>query len=170
VRGSPFSAISCKRNSNSANWLWRKTVSLIFSRYLPSRNSLVALSFVVLRVLEKALELVPEKRSAFLDRPCASDRSSRQEVDALLASGDEARSSFLQSSTLRVTLTAGTKLGEYEVKSLLGAGGMGEMYRARDVRLGRDVAIKVLPSFLSADVERLRRFEQEARAAAARGI
>ena len=77
------------------------------------------------------------------------------------------RSSFLQSSTPRVTLTSGTKLGEYEVKSLLGSGGMGEVYRARDSRLGRDVAIKVLPSSLSADSDRLRRFEQEARAAAA---
>ena len=66
-----------------------------------------------------------------------------------------------------MTLTAGTKLGDYEVKSLLGSGGMGEVYRARDSRLGRDVAIKVLPSFLSSDSERLRRFEQEARAAAA---
>ncbi|MGA9978428.1 MAG: protein kinase [Candidatus Sulfotelmatobacter sp.] len=65
------------------------------------------------------------------------------------------------------TLTPGTKLGDYEVKSLLGAGSMGEVYRARDSRLERDVAIKVLPFFLSADSDRLRRFEQEARAAAA---
>jgi eukaryotic-like serine/threonine-protein kinase len=66
-----------------------------------------------------------------------------------------------------VTLACGTKLGDYEVKSLIGAGGMGEVYRARDSRLGRDVAIKVLPSFFSADFDRVRRFEQEARAAAA---
>ncbi len=59
------------------------------------------------------------------------------------------------------------KIGDYEVKSLLGSGGMGEVYRARDSRLGRDVAIKVLPSLFSADSQRLRRFEQEARAAAA---
>ncbi len=65
------------------------------------------------------------------------------------------------------THTPGTKRGEYEVKSLLGAGSMGEVYRARDSRLGRDVAIKVLPFFLSNDSDRLRRFEQEARAAAA---
>jgi serine/threonine protein kinase/tetratricopeptide (TPR) repeat protein len=64
-------------------------------------------------------------------------------------------------------LTSGTKLGEYEVKSLLGSGSMGEVYRAHDSRLGRDVAIKILPSFFSADSDRLRRFEQEARAAAA---
>jgi Tol biopolymer transport system component len=64
-----------------------------------------------------------------------------------------------------MTLPAGSKLGPYEVLSPLGAGGMGEVYRARDTRLGRDVAIKVLPAELSADGERLRRFEKEARAA-----
>jgi len=66
-----------------------------------------------------------------------------------------------------VTLTAGTKLGVYEIIAPLGAGGMGEVYRARDPQLGRDVAIKVLPASLSRDPDRLRRFEQEARAAAA---
>jgi Tol biopolymer transport system component len=118
-------------------------------------------------VLGKALELAPRERSDFLDSACSSDQSLRQEVESLLASSDDVRSDFLQSSSLRVTITAGTKLGDYEVKSLLGSGGMGEVYRARDSRLGRDVAIKVLPSFLSADSDRLRRFEQEARAAAA---
>jgi serine/threonine protein kinase len=120
-------------------------------------------------VLEKVLELAPGERSVFLERACSSDPSLRQEVETLLASSDGVRSSFLQSSssTLRVTLTPGTKLGEYEVKSLVGSGGMGEVYRAHDSRLGRDVAIKVLPSSLSANSGRLRRFEQEARAAAA---
>src|SRR6202521_5797148 len=66
-----------------------------------------------------------------------------------------------------MALTAGTKLGGYEVLGLLGAGGMGEVYRARDSVLKREVAIKVLPSFVSQDPDRLRRFEQEARAAAA---
>jgi serine/threonine protein kinase len=64
-------------------------------------------------------------------------------------------------------LNAGSRLGPYEVVSVLGAGGMGEVYRARDERLGRDVAIKVLPVEVAADAERLRRFEQEARAASA---
>jgi predicted unusual protein kinase regulating ubiquinone biosynthesis (AarF/ABC1/UbiB family) len=118
-------------------------------------------------VLEKALELAPDERSAFLDRACSSDPSLRQEVKTLLASSDDVRSSFLQPSVQRITLASGTKLGEYEVKSLIGSGGMGEVYRARDSQLGRDVAIKVLPSFLSSDSDRLRRFEQEARAAAA---
>jgi eukaryotic-like serine/threonine-protein kinase len=63
-------------------------------------------------------------------------------------------------------LTAGTKLGPYEIAAPLGAGGMGEVYRARDPRLGRDVAVKVLPASLAGDADRLRRFENEARAAA----
>lgn len=60
-------------------------------------------------------------------------------------------------------LTSGTKLGPYEILSALGAGGMGEVYRARDTRLSRDVAIKILPETFSSDAERLQRFEQEAR-------
>ena len=64
-----------------------------------------------------------------------------------------------------MALSAGTRLGPYEILSPLGAGGMGEVYRAKDPRLGRDVAIKVLPASFSADADRLRRFEQEARAA-----
>ena len=66
-----------------------------------------------------------------------------------------------------MSLQSGSRLGPYEVVSALGAGGMGEVYRARDTRLGRDVAIKVLPTAFAADPERLARFEQEARAAAA---
>jgi len=68
---------------------------------------------------------------------------------------------------LTVTLAAGTKLNGYEILGLLGAGGMGEVYRARDPALKREVAIKVLPSFVSQDPDRLHRFEQEAQAAAA---
>src|SRR5499433_2401029 len=62
-------------------------------------------------------------------------------------------------------LQPGSRLGPYEIVAPIGAGGMGEVYRAKDPRLGRDVAIKVLPASFSADVDRLRRFEQEARAA-----
>jgi eukaryotic-like serine/threonine-protein kinase len=64
-----------------------------------------------------------------------------------------------------VTLAAGTKLGPYEILAPIGAGGMGEVYRAKDPRLGREVAIKVLPATFSQDADRLKRFEQEARAA-----
>lgn len=66
-----------------------------------------------------------------------------------------------------MSLAPGTKLGPYEIVAPIGAGGMGEVYRARDSRLNRDVAIKVLPAAFSADAERLRRFEQEARALSA---
>jgi serine/threonine protein kinase len=62
-------------------------------------------------------------------------------------------------------LIPGSRLGPYEILARLGAGGMGEVYRARDPRLGREVAIKVLPPQFSADPDRVRRFEQEARAA-----
>ncbi|MGA3213071.1 MAG: serine/threonine-protein kinase, partial [Terriglobales bacterium] len=65
-----------------------------------------------------------------------------------------------------MTLSAGMRLGPYEIVAPLGAGGMGEVYRARDARLNRDVAIKILPAGHSSDPERLRRFEQEARATA----
>ena len=66
-----------------------------------------------------------------------------------------------------MALSSGTNLGPYEIQSPLGAGGMGEVYRARDTRLNRDVAIKVLPAAYARDPERLRRFQQEAQAVAA---
>ena len=66
-----------------------------------------------------------------------------------------------------MTLAPGTRLGPYEIVAPLGAGGMGEVYRAKDTRLGREVAVKILPAAFSGDPDRLRRFEQEARAAGA---
>jgi len=119
-------------------------------------------------VLYDALEIPPEKRSEFLAQACSNDDDLRREVESFLVLGDqEARTTFLQSTRTHVTLPAGTKLKDYEVRSLLGVGGMGEVYRAHDPRLLRDVAIKVLPSIFAHDPDRLRRFEQEARAAAA---
>ena len=64
-------------------------------------------------------------------------------------------------------LSPGDRLGPYEIVSPLGAGGMGEVYRARDTRLGRDVALKVLPEAFAGDPDRLKRFEREAKATAA---
>jgi eukaryotic-like serine/threonine-protein kinase len=64
-----------------------------------------------------------------------------------------------------MTLAPGSRLGPYEIVAPLGAGGMGEVYRAKDPRLGREVAVKVLPACFSTDADRLRRFEQEAKAA-----
>ena len=66
-----------------------------------------------------------------------------------------------------MTLSPGTRVGRYEIRLMIGAGGMGEVYRARDEKLSRDVAIKVLPSDLSTNADRLNRFEQEAQAAGA---
>jgi serine/threonine protein kinase len=119
-------------------------------------------------------------RAAVIEDSCAGDESLRREVESLLAHHKNARdfietpafeSSETDKSEVRdqapVALQPGMRLGEYEIVKLIGSGGMGEVYRARDTRLGRDVAIKVLPSYVSTDTERLRRFEQEAKAAAA---
>ena len=68
---------------------------------------------------------------------------------------------------MRLTLTSGSRLGSYEILSALGAGGMGEVYRARDTKLGRDVAVKILPESVANDSVRLSRFERDARTLAA---
>ena len=113
-------------------------------------------------LLHSAMELEPAQRSAYLERHCSDDPSLRKDVDSFLASEEELRSSFLESPAVaqvvpgerfgpRMTLAAGTKLGRYEIAELLGAGGMGEVYRARDTELPRTVAIKVLPAHLSSD-------------------
>jgi serine/threonine protein kinase/Flp pilus assembly protein TadD len=127
-------------------------------------------------ILESALELEPASRPAFLDGAC-EDAFVRREVESLICS-HELRSSFLESPAVaqvdpdQITVsllacTAGMKLGPYDIQSLLGTGGMGEVYRARDTRLDRTVAIKVLPAHLSSDPVRRQRFEREARAIAA---
>src|SRR5262249_49494165 len=121
----------------------------------------------VREVLEAALSLPREQRSAFLDRACSTDVSLRKDVESLLVSADQADPVLLPASITPATLPKGPRLGDYEVQSLLGSGGMGEVYRAHDLPLDRDVAIKILPAFLSSDRHRFRRFEQEARAAAA---
>ena len=113
-------------------------------------------------VLQEALEIAPEQRPAFLDSVCSTDHSLRREVESLLSTSNDVRCSFMKSSPkAALRLSKGTRLEDFEIVSLLGAGGMGEVYRARDLRLERDVALKVLPRFVSFDPERLRRFEQE---------
>ena len=94
---------------------------------------------------EAAIALPTEKRAAFLEQACTDDAGLRGEVRSLLAQNTD---SFLESAPLSAikTLSAGAKLGNFAIVELIGRGGMGEVYRARDSRLKRDVAIKVPPS------------------------
>jgi serine/threonine protein kinase len=112
------------------------------------------------------MQVAPEKRAAFLDGACGRMNPCAAKWNPCSRLDEQARSSFLRSPPA-VGLGKGARIGGYEIQSLLGASGMGEVYRARDLRLRRDVAIKVLPSFVSLDPERLRRFEREALATAA---
>ena len=118
-----------------------------------------------------ALERAPGERAAFLASACNGDDELRREVESLLAQeGESARlleRPPAEAATQPLRVARGTRLGPYEVVERIGAGGMGEVYRARDTRLGRDVAVKVLPPELAGDPDRLRRFEHEAKAVAA---
>src|SRR5215471_9420743 len=107
--------------------------------------------------LVEAAALPESERDAYLERRC-SDAVLRQEVRSMLA--DPASVERIVSGA---ALSPGARLGSYEVLEEIGAGGMGQVYRARDIRLGRDVAIKVLPPSLAADPERVARFAREAR-------
>ena len=108
------------------------------------------------------------ERTAFLDAACGGDAALRRAVESLLA-GRSTASAFLEQAAWRdaAPLAAGTRLGPYEIVGKIGEGGMGEVYKARDTRLDRAVAIKVLPSALAADPQRRARFEREAKAIAA---
>jgi eukaryotic-like serine/threonine-protein kinase len=125
--------------------------------------------------LQTALELPIEERLAFLRAIDEADPELCQEVEALLAFHEAAGTEFLKTRVPNLLAAisdesnpiVGQMLGPYEIRELIGAGGMGEVYRAHDPRLGRDVAIKVLPLLMATDPDRQRRFEQEARAAAA---
>jgi eukaryotic-like serine/threonine-protein kinase len=120
----------------------------------------------VKKVLAVALEKTPAERAAYLDQVCA-DRSLRREVESLILSHEQGDGSFLEHPVVAFGngegLKSGTKLGWYEVLARLGSGGMGEVYRARDTRLDRIVAIKILPAHLAASSESRERFEREAR-------
>ncbi len=127
------------------------------------------------RLYYAALERAPEERAAFLEAACAGDESLRREVASLLAAGDHV-GSFLEPPPDELNETVadaaqpsviGHTLGHYRIVSLLGKGGMGEVYLGEDTTLRRKVALKLLPAAFLADQARLRRFEQEARAASA---
>jgi serine/threonine protein kinase len=121
-----------------------------------------------------ALEIDEGSRAAFLSKACAGDEVLRREVESLLALEGSAEN-FMESSALeavaaqvakeQLTLWAmnpGTKFESFEILGLLGAGGMGEVYRARDSKLNRDVALKILPAMFTDDPERMARFRREA--------
>ncbi|HEU4477010.1 MAG TPA: protein kinase, partial [Pyrinomonadaceae bacterium] len=127
------------------------------------------------RLLDAALELPSERRAAFLDRACAGDAELRKELEALLAS-DDGTHSFLGQPALELAarvlvdqkdLILGRTIGRYKIISRVGAGGMGEVYLARDTKLDRQVALKILASGLAGDRQRMQRFVQEAKTASA---
>jgi eukaryotic-like serine/threonine-protein kinase len=126
----------------------------------------------VKEIFQAAAELPAAERKAYVTDVCEGDPSLLTEVESLLAAHEEP-GSFLDTPAFNLAeaptagALLGKSLGRYRILSLLGRGGMGEVYKAKDATLGRDVAIKVLPSDFSIDRDRLRRFEQEARAASA---
>ncbi|HEU4939801.1 MAG TPA: hypothetical protein VFT39_25300, partial [Vicinamibacterales bacterium] len=122
-------------------------------------------------VFADARVLPAPDRQAYLAAACAGNEALRLEVESLLAS-DERAKSFLESPAVAwgdgtphcaQLMIEGRRLGAYQVQALLGAGGMGEVYRARDTKLQRDVAVKFLPLAFRSDPDRLSRFEDEAR-------
>lgn len=123
-----------------------------------------------------ALAVGDHERPTFLRAACGGDESLREEVQSLLEYATDAQAFMVEPAIEIVGLTspeqpatpiAGKRLGSYEIGPLLGSGGMGDVYRARDITLGRDVAVKILPDVFTADAERRARFEREARLLAA---
>jgi len=130
----------------------------------------------VKEIFNSAINYRPEERGLFISQACSGDQDLRSEVESLIASHERSGSfidepAFASAAALLVDdnseLKPGQSIGSYEVLSFISRGGMGEVYLAEDKRLGRKVALKVLPSSFTKDDDRLRRFEQEARAASA---
>ena len=131
----------------------------------------------VKEIFHASLDKPATGRTAFIAQACAGDEGLRQEVESLLASSEK-DGSFIDSPAYAAAaatlitkpsaeLKKGTSVGAYEIVSFISRGGMGEVYLAHDRRLGRQVALKILPSSFTKNQERLRRFEQEARSASA---
>jgi TolB-like protein len=125
------------------------------------------------KLLSEALKREPGQREDYLELACVGDAELRQEVRALLEAHDRA-GSFMEKPAVEATVSSssppsliGRKLGPFEVFSFLGRGGMGEVYRVRDTRLDRIDALKILPTDVAKDPDRLRRFIREAQAASA---
>jgi serine/threonine protein kinase len=129
------------------------------------------------QLYHSALEMELEERAAFLDGACGDDAELRREVESLLQARQHA-DGFIDgkvdgvadvinemAARQQTTSLVGRSLGHYQALSLIGAGGMGRVYLAEDTRLGRKVALKLLPAAFTQDHERVRRFKQEARAA-----
>jgi serine/threonine protein kinase/Tol biopolymer transport system component len=117
----------------------------------------------VKKVLAGALERAPAERHAYLDQAC-TEPDLRREVESLIAAHEQDQSSFLAGPALQPKQPAiGSRLGAYEILARIGAGGMGEVYKARDARLNRIVAIKILPDDLADRAEHRERFDREAR-------
>jgi serine/threonine protein kinase len=123
-------------------------------------------------IVEGALRRHGGERIAFVASECGDDATLRLDVEALLAHAQTAEQWLSApigavAANVMTNTWIGRRFHTYEITAVLGAGGMGEVYRARDLRLGRDVAIKVLPASFAADRERLARLEREARVLAA---
>ena len=119
-------------------------------------------------LFHEAIARPPEERTAWLGDHCAGRPELRVQLEAMLRAHDEAHSALDVSGMMAdALLQPGARVGAYEIVGPLGAGGMGEVFRARDTRLGRDVAVKVLPAAFVSDADRLGRFEREARMLAA---
>ena len=115
-------------------------------------------------IFHGAAGLAPEERSAFLDRECGADQSLRQEVESLLAHATENGSTFVGiAGEAMPDEIMPDFIAHYRIASKLGEGGMGAVYRATDTKLGREVAIKVLPAAFAGDSGRMARFQREAK-------